>query len=177
MRLQRVFYIFIIILGLQLACSQDSEDIQSFQTMLKNPIHTKIFLSLKSSLDLRHTGFDNVIAMHQLKSLRRNTQIYLKFLDKFEPQYPSTKKMHENLKQPLKNFDNELSEMASRLNAYRDLTRKIDSLSNTTNKTRLATLDQQEQLLHRRLTNQFLIGRTTELMNKINRELEIIYQH
>jgi hypothetical protein len=160
---------------LLLACS-DREDIGALQTLLKNPVHAQIFLKLKNSPDFQKAGFDNIVAVGQLTPLRRNTQIYLKFLDKFEPKHSSTRKMHQSLKQPLANYDRELGEMAERLKAYRAIKLQIDSLNTGGNPAVLAPLDQKEQHLHRSLTNGFLINRTTALLNEINLQLEMIYQ-
>lgn len=174
MRRQISIYISIPLLFL-LACS-NQEDILELQSLLRNPVHTQIFLKLKNSIDFEGTGFDNVVASEQIAPLRRNTQIYLKFLTKFEPECKATRKMHQDITQPLLDYDRDLVQMAERLKAYRELKRQVDSLATTENKAILAALDQQEQQLHRSLTNQFLIQRTAALFSQLNQQLEIIYQ-
>lgn len=174
--MRRQLYISIAIATLLLLACSSREDILALQTFLKNPVHSQVFLKLKNSIDFAGAGFDNIVASDQIAPLRRNTQIYLKFLDKFEPKCKATRKMHQDFKQCLHDYDRDLVQMTERLKAYRELKRQVDSLATTGNKAILAAFDQQEQQLHRSLTNQFLITQTTALFNQINQQLEFIYQ-
>lgn len=171
----RIFIILTFVgLALIIQCGFDKEDIQAFKVFLasrKNQAHVEKFVRSQNFLKY---GYQNVVDSTQIDTLKILTKNYHNFLDSFEPQYRSTRKMKENYLQPVVLFQKDLLKLEERIRVYRDLTAHIDSLSADSQKVDLGMFEQKRNVILESITSKFLIERTIFFINQITAQIKAL---